>query len=117
MMRFFTGFNLSSVSPCRNRRQCGQIAKPASFAIDTAASIDQTCSSSGDPSTGVVLDAVMSVGLAPGSKPSFVPSCSARHRETGTPRSRRCRQDIKSTGPPGLRVDAGLIRRRLAWPI
>lgn len=109
MLRFFTGFNLSAFLLAATTASAGQIAKPASLAIDTAASIDQTRSSSGNPSTGVVLDAVMSVGFGAGFEAIVRPFVQRQASGDWNNQIWVAAVRYQRPGPIGLRVDAGLI--------
>jgi hypothetical protein len=109
MLRFFTGFNLSAFLLVATTASAGQIAKPASLAIDTAAAIDQTRSSSGDPSTGVVLDAVMSVGFGAGFEAIVRPFAQRQASGDWNTQIWVAAVRYQRSGPIGLRVDAGLI--------
>jgi len=89
--------------------RAGQLARPSPFAIDTSASFDQTRTFSGDNSSGVVLDAVVSVGFGAGFEGIVRPwaqrqTSGAWNKQIWVAAVRYERQ-----GPIGLRVDAGLI--------
>ena len=95
---------LASAAPLASRHGRRQ------FAIDTAASIDETRRSNGNNFTGVILDAVMSVGFGArlrGHRPSIVQRLA--NRASGTGRSGSRRFAIERAGPIGVRVDGGLI--------
>jgi hypothetical protein len=87
----------------------GQLAKPAPFALDTAAAIDQTRTFSGDNSTGVIVDAVMSVGFGAGFEGMIRPWAQRQASGEWNRQIWIAAVRYQRPGPIGLRVDAGLI--------
>jgi hypothetical protein len=87
----------------------GQLARPSAIALDTAVAVDQTRTFSGANSTGVILDAELTVGLGGGFEGMIRPWAQRQasgdwNRQIWIAAVRYQRQ-----GPIGLRVDAGLI--------
>jgi hypothetical protein len=87
----------------------GQIAKPASLAIDSAVSLDSTRTFNGDSASGVLLDAVMSVGLGAGFEGIVRPFAQRQGSGDWNTQIWVAAVRYQRPGPIGLRVDAGLI--------
>jgi hypothetical protein len=87
----------------------GQIARSAPLAIDTAAAIDQTHAFNGDSATGIVLDAVMSVGFGAGFEGMIRPFAQRAASGDWNKQIWVAAVRYQRPGPIGLRVDAGLI--------
>jgi hypothetical protein len=87
----------------------GQIAHPASLAFDTAASVDQTRTFNGDNATGVIVDAVMSVGFGAGFEGMIRPWAQRQANGDWNRQIWVAAVRYQRPGPIGLRVDAGLI--------
>jgi hypothetical protein len=87
----------------------GQLARPSPVAIDTAASFDQTHSFSGDDFTGVIVDAVMSVGFGAGFEGMIRPWAQRQASGDWNKQIWIAAVRYQRPGPIGLRVDAGLI--------
>jgi hypothetical protein len=87
----------------------GQIAHPASLAFDTAASFDQTRTFGGDNATGVIVDAVMSVGFGAGFEGMIRPWAQRQANGEWNKQIWVAAVRYQRPGPIGLRVDAGLI--------
>jgi hypothetical protein len=87
----------------------GQLARPASFAIDTAASIDQSRAFNGTTANGVVLDAVVSVGFGAGFEGIVRPFAQRQASGEWNKQIWVAAVRYQRPGPIGLRVDAGLI--------
>ena len=85
------------------------MARPASLAIDTAASVDRTSVVGGQPSTGVVLDAVMSVGFGAGFEAIVRPFAQRQASGDWNTQIWVAAVRYQRPGPIALRVDAGLI--------
>jgi hypothetical protein len=87
----------------------GQLAKPSQFAVDTAASFDQTRTFSGTDSSGVVLDAEMSVSFGAGFEGMIRPWAQRQANGDWNKQIWIAAVRYQRPGPIGLRVDAGLI--------
>jgi len=87
----------------------GQLARPATFALDTAASFDQTRTLSGDDSSGAILDAVVSVGFGAGFEGMIRPWAQRQANGDWNKQIWVAAVRYQRPGPIGLRVDAGLI--------
>jgi hypothetical protein len=87
----------------------GQLARPSLFALDTAASFDQTRTFDGDNSTGMILDAVMSVSLGAGFEGMIRPWAQRQASGEWNRQIWIAAVRYQRPGPIGLRVDAGLI--------
>ena len=87
----------------------GQLARPASFALDTAASVDQSRTFGGDNATGVIVDAVMSVGFGAGFEGMIRPWAQRQANGDWNRQIWIAAVRYQRPGPVGLRVDAGLI--------
>jgi hypothetical protein len=87
----------------------GQIARSSPFALDTAASIDQTRTFDGGNSTGAIVDAVMSVGLGGGFEGMIRPWAQRQANGDWNRQIWLAAVRYQRPGPIGLRVDAGLI--------
>lgn len=87
----------------------GQLARPSPFALDTAASIDQTHVFDGGNSTGAIVDAVMSVGLGGGFEGMLRPWAQRQANGDWNRQIWLAAVRYQRPGPIGLRVDAGLI--------
>ena len=78
-----------SVPSCWPRQPpaSAQQARPSRFAIDTAAAVDHAVDGSGNHTTGLMVDAIVSVGLGPGIRGRRVANRAAdrqhRRRERG----------------------------------
>jgi hypothetical protein len=86
-----------------------QIARPAPFALDTAASVDQTHTFSGNNASGVVVDAVMSVGFGAGFEGMIRPWAQRQSSGDWNKQIWIAAVRYQRPGSIGLRVDAGLI--------
>jgi hypothetical protein len=87
----------------------GQLARPSLFALDTAASFDQTRTFNGDNSTGTILDAVVSVSLGAGFEGMLRPWAQRQASGEWNRQIWIAAVRYQRPGPIGLRVDAGLI--------
>jgi hypothetical protein len=87
----------------------GQLARPSAFALDTAASVDQTRTFSGTNSSGVIVDAVMSVGFGAGFEGIVRPWAQRQPSGDWNRQVWIAAVRYQRPGPIGLRVDAGLI--------
>lgn len=87
----------------------GQLARPASIALDSAVSVDQTRTFSGDNSTGAILDAVLSVGFGAGFEGMIRPWAQRQANGEWNKQIWIAAVRYQRPGPIGLRVDAGLI--------
>jgi hypothetical protein len=87
----------------------GQLARASPFALDTAASFDQTRTFSGDDSSGMVLDAVMSVSFGAGFEGMIRPWAQRQASGDWNRQIWIAAVRYQRPGPIGLRVDAGLI--------
>jgi hypothetical protein len=92
-----------------NREAAGQLARPSPFALDTAASVDQTRTFSGEDGTGVLVDAVMSVGFGAGFEGIIRPWAQRQASGDWNKQIWIAAVRYQRQGPIGLRVDAGLI--------
>ena len=102
-------FHFSTFSCLAAGAAAGQLARPSSFAFDTAASFDQTRTFSGDNTTGVVLDAVVSVGFGAGFEGMIRPWAQRQASGGWNKQIWVAAVRYQRPGPIGLRVDAGLI--------
>jgi len=102
-------FHFSTFSCLAAGAAAGQLARPSSFAFDTAASFDQTRTFSGDNTTGVVLDAVVSVGFGAGFEGMIRPWAQRQASGEWNKQIWVAAVRYQRPGPIGLRVDAGLI--------
>jgi hypothetical protein len=102
-------FHVSTLLLAATAASAGQLARPSPFALDTAASVDQTRTFSGDNTSGAILDAEMSVGFGAGFEGMIRPW--AQRQATGEWNKQIWIAAIRyqRPGPIGLRVDAGLI--------
>jgi hypothetical protein len=102
---FSTFLLLASVLPA----SAGQLARPETVAVDSAVVVDRTHVIDGSNTSGVTMDAVMSMGIGAGFEAIVRPWVQR------TPNGEWNRQIWVATmryerpGPIGLRVDAGLI--------
>jgi hypothetical protein len=87
----------------------GQLAKPSPLAIDTAASFDQTRTFDGDDSSGVIVDAEMSVSFGAGFEGMIRPWAQRQASGDWNKQIWIAAVRYQRPGPIGLRVDAGLI--------
>ena len=87
----------------------GQLVRPAPFALDSAVSVDQTRTFSGDNSSGAILDAVMSVGFGAGFEGMIRPWAQRQANGDWNKQIWVAAVRYQRPGPIGLRVDAGLI--------
>ena len=87
----------------------GQLVRPAPFALDSAVSVDQTRTCSGDNSSGAILDAVMSVGFGAGFEGMIRPWAQRQANGDWNKQIWVAAVRYQRPGPIGLRVDAGLI--------
>jgi hypothetical protein len=87
----------------------GQLARPATFALDSTVSVDQTRTFSGDNTSGAVLDAVMSVGFGAGFEGMIRPWAMRQASGEWNKQIWIAAVRYQRPGPIGLRVDAGLI--------
>jgi hypothetical protein len=102
-------FHVSTFLFLTGASSAGQLARSSPFALDTAASVDQTRTFSGDNTSGAILDAEMSVGFGAGFEGMIRPW--AQRLATGEWNKQIWIAAIRyqRPGPIGLRVDAGLI--------
>lgn len=105
----FHFFHLSTFLLLASIADAGQLARPSSFAIDTAIAVDQTRTFSGDNSTGVIADAVMTVGLGAGFEGIVRPWAQRLASGDWNKQIWIAAVRYQRPGPVGLRVDAGLI--------
>ena len=107
---FFHFFHFSTFLLLATGTASGQLARPAPVAIDSSIAIDRTqLVSTGDYSSGVTMDGVMSVGMGAGFegivRPWVQKSATGEwNRQVWVAAVR-----YERPGPIGLRVDAGLI--------
>jgi hypothetical protein len=88
----------------------GQQARPSRLAIDTAAGIDHSVDGSGNHTTGVMVDAIVSVGLGRGFEAVVWP-IAQRVGSTGAESADIWIATLRyqRTGPIGIRIEGGLL--------
>jgi hypothetical protein len=87
----------------------GQLARPSPFAFDTAVSFDQTRTFNGENFSGVIVDAVMTVGFGAGFEGLIRPWAQRQASGDWNRQIWIAAVRYQRPGPIGLRVDAGLI--------
>ena len=102
---FSTFLLLASVIPSG----AGQLARPAIVAVDSSVAIDRTRTATGDESSAITMDAVMSMGVGGNFEAIVRPwvqksATGEWNRQVWVAALR-----YERPGPVGLRVDAGLI--------
>jgi hypothetical protein len=102
-------FHCSTFLLVASLASAGQLARSSALALDTAASVDQTRTFSGDNATGVILDAVMSVGFGAGFEGMIRPWAQRQASGEWNKQIWIAAVRYQRPGPIGLRVDAGLI--------
>ena len=87
-----------------------QQAKPSRFAIDTAAAIDHSVDGSGNHATGIMVDAIVSVGLGRGFEAVVWP-IAQRIANTGNESADIWIATLRyeRAGAVGVRIDGGLL--------
>ena len=105
----FHALHVSAFLVLASSNAAGQLARPSPFALDTAASIDQTHVFDGGNSTGAIVDAVMSVGLGGGFEGMLRPWAQRQANGDWNRQIWLAAVRYQRPGPIGLRVDAGLI--------
>ena len=109
MNRLFRFFLFSTVLLAASVAQA-QLARPASVAIDSSIAIDRTqLVSSGDYSSGVTMDGVMSIGMGAGFEGIVRPWVQKSPTGEWNRQIWMAAVRYERPGPVGLRVDAGLI--------
>jgi hypothetical protein len=102
-------FHVSTFLLLAGAASAGQLARPATIALDTSAAVDQTQGLNGDPSTGVLLDAVLSVGFGGSFEGIIRPFVQRLPSGEWNKQIWVAAVRYQRPGPVGLRVDAGLI--------
>jgi hypothetical protein len=102
-------FHVSTFLLLTSGDAAAQLARPSPFAIDTAASFDQTRTFSGNDSSGIVLDAVVSIGFGAGFEGMIRPWAQRQASGDWNRQIWIAAVRYQRPGPIGLRVDAGLI--------
>jgi hypothetical protein len=102
-------FHFSTLVLLASAASAGQLARPAAIALDSAVSVDQTRTFSGDNSTGAILDAVLSVGFGAGFEGMIRPWAQRQANGEWNRQIWIAAVRYQRPGPIGLRVDAGLI--------
>jgi hypothetical protein len=87
----------------------GQLARPSPFALDSAVAFDQTRTFNGDNFSGVIVDAVMTVGFGAGFEGMIRPWAQRQASGDWNKQIWIAAVRYQRPGPIGLRVDAGLI--------
>jgi hypothetical protein len=106
LFRFFLFSTLLLAASVAN----AQLARPATVAIDSSIALDRTqIISSGDYSSGVTMDGVMSVGMGAGFEGIFRPWVQKSPTGEWNRQIWVAAVRYERPGPIGLRVDAGLI--------
>ena len=109
MNRLFRFFLFSTLLLAANVANA-QLARPATVAIDSSIAIDRTqLVSSGDYSSGVTMDGVMSIGMGAGFEGIFRPWVQKSPTGEWNRQIWVAAVRYERPGPIGLRVDAGLI--------